>query len=146
MGISRLPGWRTAATAPQGAAAAGPRLLPRAAGLRMHAARMHAKAWACLGFAAFVLPAWPAPPNTSIVNTATVNFQVSGVPVTVAGSATVVTVAGTPATIVLLSSADGTQGLPSTVTATRNVAPTQCGTAGGGWTTLAAPVAPGQGT
>lgn len=112
----------------------------------MRTLRAHAKASAFLAFALAAGAAQSAlPPNTSIVNTATATFRVSGVPIAVGGSATVVTSTGTPASIALYSSVDGMPAVPGNVAVTRNVPSTQC-QAGAGWIALPAPVVPGQGT
>lgn len=142
--LSRLPGWRRSAAALAGAAAGCLRLLPRAAGLGMRAPRVHPKAWALALAAAFAGAHAATPANTAIVNTATASFRISGVPIAVTGAATVVTSAGTPATIALMSSVDGANVAPG-VALTSNIAPTQC-MAGAGWSALPAPVTPGQGT
>lgn len=112
----------------------------------MRASRAQAKAWSFLMAAlcaGTVLAA--TPPNTPITNTATASFRISGVPVSVSGSSTVTTANGTPASIKMLATADGTPGLPGDIGIIRNVPGTLCRNGAGNWTTLAPPVAPGQG-
>jgi uncharacterized repeat protein (TIGR01451 family) len=110
----------------------------------MGAARVHAKACIAL-FACAGLVQAATPPNTSIVNTATASFTVSGVPIAVSGAATVVTSAGTPASVQLLGHAANAGGLPAGYASRQAVAATQCEKAGAGLTLLPAPVAPGSG-
>src|SRR5438270_16132 len=72
MGHSRRHGWSRAAATLASAAAAWPFLLPCAAGLRMRALRVHAKAWFLFALTLCALGANAAlPPNTTIANTAT---------------------------------------------------------------------------
>lgn len=110
----------------------------------MRALHAHAKAFAFILFLGLAAAQAALPPNTPIVNTASATFRISGVPVTVTGSATLSTSAGTPATIGLLAAADGVPNLPAGTGSTLNVAPTQCQRAAG-WVALNAPTAPGQG-
>ncbi|MDB5857406.1 MAG: hypothetical protein JWQ76_1095, partial [Ramlibacter sp.] len=110
----------------------------------MGATRVHAKA--CLALLLFAgLAEAATPPNTSIVNTATASFTISGVPIAVSGAASVVTSAGTPASVQLLGYAANTTGLPSGYATRQVVAATQCDKAGAGLTLLPPPVAPGTG-
>jgi len=111
----------------------------------MGAARVHAKACIAFAFLAAGLAHAATAPNTSIVNTATASFSISGVPITVSGAATIVTSASTPASVQLLGYAANTNGLPSGYANRQPVAATQCEKAGSGLTLLPAPVAPGTG-
>lgn len=142
MAWSRFHRWLHAATGALRAAAAAP--LARAPeGLRLGGHAVHAKACllACALAAAGAQGA--TPPNTSITNSATATFTLSGVPISAAAATTVVTTAGTPATIQFLSPAGK---MPDASTVSRqNVPVTQC-SKGGTFSALAAPSIPGHGT
>jgi len=144
MELSRRHGWRTAVAGPQGLAAVSLRLLHSAAGLGLRALRAQPKAWAALALALCAIAADAAAPNTTIVNTATANYKVSGTPLSTSGSATVTTAAATPATIALVATVASTQGLPPGLAVSTSVAGAQCHAASGAWVPVVATV-PGQG-
>jgi uncharacterized repeat protein (TIGR01451 family) len=144
MELSRRHGWRSAVAGPQGLAAASLRLLHIAAGLGLRAFGAQSKAWAGLVLALCAFAAGAAAPNTTIVNTATASYKVSGTPLTTSGSATVTTAAGTPATIALMATVASTQGLPPGLAVSTMVAGAQCHASSGAWVPVSATV-PGQG-
>lgn len=82
------------------------------------------------------------PPNTVINNTASVSFSIVGTPITVTGSASVSTVASTPASIAFMRFLPSTAGLPAGMASVQSVAPTQCN-AGAGFSPLPSPSIPG---
>lgn len=125
--------------------------------------RAHAKAWftGCLGAPAALarrllvggvialtgmggmggaLAATPA--NTPITNIASAIYSISGTPVTVTGSVTVLTAARPPATIEFMQYVSSTNGLPAGVATSQNVPVTQCN-AGAGFNPLPTPALPG---
>jgi uncharacterized repeat protein (TIGR01451 family) len=111
----------------------------------MGATRVHAKACIAFFLCAAGLAHAATPPNTSIVNTATASFSISGVAIPVSGAATIVTSASTPASVQLLGYAATTNGLPAGYATRQPVAATQCDKAGAGLSLLPAPIAPGAG-
>lgn len=139
---SRLHRWLHAATRALRAVAAAS--LARAPeGLRLGGRAVQAKA--CLLACAFAAVGAQAatPPNTSITNAATASFTLSGVPISATASTTVVTTAGTPATVQFLSYPTSNQA--GAGASRQNIPVTQC-SKGGTFSALAAPSMPGRGT
>ncbi|UUZ62289.1 DUF11 domain-containing protein [Polaromonas sp. P1-6] len=82
------------------------------------------------------------PANTPITNIASATYSISGTPITVTGSVTVLTAARPPATIEFMQYVSGTDGLPAGVATSQNVPVTQCN-AGAGFNPLPTPALPG---
>lgn len=82
------------------------------------------------------------PANTPITNIASATYSISGTPITVTGSVTVLTAVRPPATIEFMQYVSSTDGLPAGVATSQNVPITQCN-AGAGFTPLPTPAVPG---
>ncbi|UUZ69602.1 DUF11 domain-containing protein [Polaromonas sp. P2-4] len=82
------------------------------------------------------------PANTPITNIASATYSISGTPITVTGSVTVLTAARPPATIEFMQYVSSTDGLPAGVAISQNVPVTQCN-AGAGFNPLPTPALPG---
>ena len=122
------------------------------AGLFMGTSRVHEKAdfmrhlfaSGTLAVASIGAAFAATPASTPIMNVASATFSISGTPVAVTGSVTVVTSARTPASIEFLQYVPSTDGLPPGMASRHTVAGTQCN-AGSGYTPLPTATVPGIG-